>query len=193
MALVALVWTACSGSGSGSTTRTLISDDFANNNNRWPVDNVHSFFEPGRYRIKSFDDRAFLTTQGGSAADLTIEVELQRLDGPTDIFYGVYLRASPSPGYYIFWINDEGQFRFGRFRSAATAVDPMSAGATLVNHGEKNTLRVSARGKTFRLELNGSPLVDIEENFQFSNTGRYGIIVGPKLEVAVTKFVVTAP
>src|SRR5262249_18479518 len=145
------------------------------------------------YRIKSFDDRAFLTTLGGSVADLTLETELQRLDGPTDIFYGVYLRASPSPGYYIFWINDDGQFRFGRFRGVATALDPMSAGATLVNRGEKNTLRISARGKTFRLELNGNPLGDIEEALQFSNAGRYGVIVGPKLEVAATKFVVTAP
>src|SRR5262245_19183649 len=86
LALLALVGIACSGGASGAAPRALISDDFANNINRWPVDNVHTFFEPGRYRIKSFDDRAFLTTLGGSVADLTLETELQRLDGPTDIF-----------------------------------------------------------------------------------------------------------
>jgi hypothetical protein len=155
---------------------------------------TNAVLEPGRYRMKSTTDGfAYQASPGKNASDVAVEAEMQRISGPTNVLYGIYLRNSPDLGYYVFRIDDEGRFVLARWVRTLGGFDAMARGTAKVNAGGKNTLRLTAKGKALRMEVNGEVLGEVQETKTFSTFGSYGLDTSSGIEVAVTRFVASVP
>jgi serine/threonine-protein kinase len=177
-----------------SAGRVLLSDAFADNRNRWPVDNLHTALDPRRYRIKAaVFDGSWWAGPDLTAGDLTVEAELQRIGGTPADQYGVFFRSSLDLGYYMFAIDDNGHFYLARWVRTLSGWDDMTAGTAKVNAGGKNTLRVRVAGSKIQMEVNGAAIGEATETKPFSTLGSFGLWVNSNTQMAATRFVATTP
>jgi serine/threonine-protein kinase len=178
----------------GAAGTVLISERFADNKNNWPADNINTALDPGRYRIKSVSaTENYRAGPGKSAADVAVEAEVQRLAGPANGQFGIYARNTNNVGFYIFSIGEDGRYSLRRWVESLRGYDEMASGTTAVNRGARNTLKLVAKGRNFRMEVNGKEVGRAEELKQFSTFGTYGVWVSVNLEMAVTRFEAVVP
>jgi hypothetical protein len=173
--------------------RVLISDSFGDNRNRWPVDNLHTALDPGRYRVKGTAAESWTAGPDLTASDLTVEAEVQRLGGTPDDQYGVFFRNSLDLGWYIFAIDDNGYFYLARWVRTLSGFDDMTAGAAKVNAGGRNTLRVRVAGPKIRMKVNGAAIGEVTETKPFSTFGTFGLWADNNTQLAATRFLATTP
>jgi len=105
-------------------------------------------------------------------ADFDVSVDALPLEGPLDNGFGVLFRLQDPANYYALFISSDGYYKVERvvdgvardistwIPSEALRVVDDANGSFTVDAGEAqpNTLRVVARGDTFRFYVNGTPL-----------------------------------
>ena len=92
--------------------------------------------------------------------------------------YGLMFRVQDPSNYYLYQIDCDGRYRFARYvGGAATAIVDWTASPAIARGtAAANTLAVTARGDTFLLIVNGTPLTTAADS-AFAG-GRFGLLVG---------------
>lgn len=105
-------------------------------------------------------------------SDFDVSVDAQPLEGPIDNGFGVLFRLQDPANYYALFISSDGYYKVERvvdglardistwIPSEALRIVDDADGSLTVDADEAlpNTLRVVARGDTFRFYANGTPL-----------------------------------
>lgn len=104
--------------------------------------------------------------------DFDVSVDALPLEGPIDNGFGVLFRLQDPANYYALFISSDGYYKIERVvngiardistwipSDALRVVDDANGSFTVdADEAQPNTLRVVARGDTFRFYVNGTPL-----------------------------------
>src|SRR5439155_26797984 len=118
--------------------------------------------EPGRYPLAMPAGRAGFGGSDRKAEDVAVEAEIQKLSGPRERGYGVFARLTDEGGYVLV-IADDGTYDLTRLSASGGGPERVTGGRAAVNAGDRNTIRLTAKGKMFSAALNGAPLFETTE------------------------------
>jgi hypothetical protein len=93
-----------------------------------------------------------------SVADAALAVTAKQLGGLGGGFYGIAFRQRGQGNYYLFAMNNSGQWEFAVYVKGAPKllVQPTTDGAILPGIGASNRLEVAARGPRFDFFIDGA-------------------------------------
>ncbi len=164
-------------------------DPLTSNTNGWASDE-HCFFQKNAYHIK---DGYLCYAPIGQVSNGTITVDAKQVSGTPYWFYGIVLRRESKGNYYVFDIDSNGKWLFGKTvnddYSDILPYQPSSAIKTGIN--VVNTLTVRASGSHFEFYVNGTKVGQADDT-TFSS-GSCGVHGDPNIEVAFNNFKVTLP
>jgi hypothetical protein len=115
---------------------------------------------------------------------------LQKVAGRARDTYGVFVRRAADGSAYVLAVNEDGNFALVRL--TPTALEPLTRGRVAVNREAKNTIRLTATGRTLRAAVNGEMAGEAEDARQPLGIGSFGVFADPTVEVVATRFVATA-
>lgn len=155
----------------------------------WASD-THCFLQNQSYHIK---DGYVCYAPVGSLGDATVSADAQQLNGPVTWFYGLVFRRTSQGNYYVFDIDSNGKWLFGKVANENYSdilpyrPDPViKTGLNVVN-----TLLVRARGSHFEFYINGKKVGE-DDDTTFT-TGLCGLHGDSHLEAAFNNFKVALP
>jgi hypothetical protein len=153
------------------------------------VTNGNCFFGVDGYHIKgSYICYAPIAAQQNATAT----VKAKQTDGEdTFLFYGIVLRRISAGNYYMFAIDSEGKWRFGKVVSGqyTDIVKEQATQAINSDLGATNTLTVQAKGQHFIFQVNGTKVGEVDDGTYSS--GLWGLSGGDSIEVAYTDLKIT--
>ncbi|WP_343425538.1 hypothetical protein [Candidatus Amarolinea dominans] len=95
---------------------------------------------------------------------MVIEVEAGQTDGPAGGAYGLILRQRDSSNFYYVGLTSQGSYSFARLVSGQwQEIIPWTPAEAILKVGYLNRLRVEARGKQFKVTVNGQVLATVED------------------------------
>lgn len=164
-------------------------DPLTSNANGWASD-THCFFQNQSYHSK---DGYICYAPVGSLSDATISVDMQQISGPITWFYGLVFRRVSKGNYYVFDIDSNGKWLFGKdvndTYSDILPYRPDSGIKTGLN--AVNTLLVRMKGSHFEFYINGTKVGETDDTTYAA--GLSGIHGDSHLEATFNNFKVTLP
>ena len=148
------------------------------------VTNSNCFFGLDGYHIKgSYICYAPIAAQQNALATVSVK---QTGGDDTFLFYGVVLRRVSEGNYYMFAIDSEGKWRFGKVVSGqyADIVKEQASTAIHTDTGATNLLQVQAKGQHFIFQINGTRVGELDDGTYSS--GLWGLSGGDGIEVVYT-------
>lgn len=169
--------------------RVFFQDPLTSNTNDWPVDS-YCFFQNSAYHIR---DGYLCYAPIGSLTDQSVSVDVQQVSGPNGWFYGLALRRTSKGNSYVFDIDSNGDWLFGKDVNGtySNILRPRPNPAIKTGLNAINTLLVRAKGPHFDFSINGTNVGE-EDDSTFA-TGICGVHGDPHLEAAFSNFVVSIP
>jgi hypothetical protein len=177
----------------------LYQENFSNNASGWDrVLNEGGImdYDSGGFRILVRQPKMnFWSTPGGDYADVRVEADVTRLDGPEENRAGLMCRYQ-NGNYYFFIISNDGFYAIGKFTGGiAVLLGAASMQSTDFVEADKNHLRADCIGNTLSLYVNFNPVAQVQD-VDFA-TGGVGVLAGafnePGVDVLFQNFVVTQP
>jgi hypothetical protein len=181
----------------------LFQDDFSDTNSGWP-DQVGDSDKSAEYSDGQYLVRAITAYQdvwahpGLSFGDVSVEVDVTKLEGPDDNNFGLICRFVDDGNFYFFWVSSDGYQAIGKYQngeSSLISADSMEFTPVLKAGTETNHLRADCVGSQLTLYANGELLSTVTDT-SFSS-GDVGVMVGtfeePNLGMLFDNFVVRAP
>ncbi len=153
------------------------------------VTNSNCFFGVDGYHIKgSYICYAPITAQQNALATVSVK---QTGGDDTFLFYGIVLRRVSQGNYYMFAIDSEGKWRFGKVVSGeyADIVKEQTNKAIRTGAGETNLLEAQAKGQHFIFQVNGTRVGEVDDGTYSS--GLWGLSGGDGIEVVYTDLKIT--
>ena len=167
----------------------VFSDDFSDPQtglSRYSTKDVTNAYDGGRYHItvvpadyysySSYTDKEF--------ADLDLQVEAAKEEGPEDGSYGLILRLKDKDNFYWFEVSADGRYRFMDRKEGSwfTIIDWTPSDA-IRQGSQTNLLRATAKGDKFTFYINGKNVATaIDSSFV---SGRVGVFVATTEEGGV--------
>ena len=162
----------------------LFQDDFGDPDSGWEhyrqVDGVLDYEEGGYRMWADTPSQLFWVNAGLEAADVRIDVDATRREGPAVDRFGVLCRLEfTNWSYYAFLITSDGRYGVGKVAANQLQLigmdDLASSGA--INQGlATNHLRADCVGDTLTLTVNGEMLVQVQDDSLAS--GDVGLLAG---------------
>lgn len=165
----------------------LISDPFDQNEHGWKtgadsdstLGQVQWDISAGKYLWQAQAKDSFVwwvTPTMADVSDFYLSVDVQKTNGPADGEYGLIFRQSGDHTYYLFEINDKGQYALyyhepGTWEPVQDWTDSES-----VLPGQSNRLAVIAQGETFQFFINDQYLASMTDTR--ISSGKAGLLVG---------------
>ena len=148
----------------------------------------HCSFAPDGYHVRDgYECYAPTATQ----RDITLSATARQLSGPTDRRYGLGLRLNAAGDEYLFAIDSNGHWLFGKHIAGVfTAIVPPTASAAIKQGlGSTNTLTVRAIGSHFEFAVNGTP-VGAVDNTALDAAGYCGVEGSRGIEIVFTSLTI---
>lgn len=127
----------------------------------------------------------------GGVSDATIFVTAKQISGDTAAFYGIALRRSGTGNNYVFRIDSNGDWSFGK--SVSGTITPLQDSTRNVaihtSLDTTNTLEVVATGSHFDFLVNGTTVGSADDSTYSS--GKFGLVGQDGAEAVFTNYVVT--
>lgn len=122
----------------------------------WTNDQHCSFASDGYHVRDGYECYAPTAQQ----RNITLSVTARQLSGPADQRYGLGLRLNAVGDEYLFAIDSNGRWLFGKYIAGVftTIVSPAASAAIKQGLGSTNTLTVRAIGAHFEFFINGTPV-----------------------------------
>ncbi len=184
------------------TRKVIAEDDFSDPNSGWEhyrqADGVLDY-EQGGYRMMiQATDNLFWVNAGVDLADVRLEADVQKLAGPERDRFGLLCRLNTQYNYYVFLISSQGEYGIGIVENLNLRL--LGEGNLGVSEAirpglEINHLAVTCLGNTLTLEVNGQPVISVEDDT--ISAGDVGLVVGsydqPGVDVLFDNFVLMEP
>src|SRR5262249_756553 len=157
----------------------------------WPTDSTCSGKSDG-YHIKSSRESSFLCAPDlASQSDMNIAVTLKQISGDESIYAGIALRRPSQGNSYVFGVNADGRWVFGKFTSGTFSIIAGDAASTAVqrNLNAINTLQVTAKEAHFTFFVNGIQVGQADDSSY--STGKIGLLIGGAIEAVFTNLAIT--
>jgi hypothetical protein len=183
----------------------LFQDDFSNPLSGW--DHVSSSggtmdYDGGVYRFLINNSHFnYWSTPGKQYADVRIEVDTAKLEGPDSNRAGIVCRfqnVEGIPNFYFFAISSDGYYAVGRTRGLETVLlgQDQMAMSTNINTGMAiNHLRADCIGNTLTFYVNGFPVSQV--NDATLTSGEVGLLAGTfdpgGVDIIFDQFIVMQP
>lgn len=134
----------------------LFQDPLTAKAHNW-IDDQHCSFASDGYHVRDGYECYAPTAQ---QSDITLSVAARQLSGPTDQRYGLGLRLNAAGDEYLFAIDSNGHWLFGKYIAGVftTIVQPTASAAIARGMGSINTLTVRAIGSHFAFAINKTPV-----------------------------------
>lgn len=148
------------------------------------VTNSNCFFGADGYHIKgSYICYAPIAAQQNALATVSVK---QTGGDDTFLFYGVVVRRVSAGNYYMFAVDSEGKWRFGKVVSGqyTDIVKEQASTAIKTDPGATNVLQVQAKGQHFIFQINGARVDELDDGTYSS--GLWGLSGGDGIEVVYT-------
>ncbi|HEX8034910.1 MAG TPA: hypothetical protein VF510_13725 [Ktedonobacterales bacterium] len=160
----------------------LFQDPMTTKAHDWTNDQHCSFASDGYHVRDGYECYAPTSQQ----SDITLTVEAQQLSGPTDRRYGLGLRLNAAGDEYLFAIDSNGHWLFGKYIAGVfiTIVQPTASAAIKQGLGSKNTLTVRAVGSHFAFAINKTSVGTAED--AALSSGYCGVEGGRGIEIVYT-------
>ncbi|MGZ6388801.1 MAG: hypothetical protein ACXWQZ_06020 [Ktedonobacterales bacterium] len=160
----------------------LFQDPLTTKAHDW-TDDQHCSFASDGYHVRDGYECYAPTSQ---QSDIALTVEAQQLSGPTDRRYGLGLRLNAAGDEYLFAIDSNGHWLFGKYIAGVfiTIVQPTASAAIKQGLGSKNTLTVRAIGSHFAFAINKTPVGTAED--ATLGTGYCGVEGSRGIEIVFT-------
>lgn len=164
----------------------IFSDSFEDNHNDWPdgeelgsLANITWGIADGKYQWKAQAKEAFVWWAYPDIIDVSnfyLTVNVKQVSGPEDGEYGVIFRLTGDTDFYLFEIDQLGQFGvFIRLEDAwVTLQDWRESDA--IHLGDVNRLTVIAVGSQFSFYINDQPVAELFDERLVN--GKTGTIIG---------------
>ncbi len=166
----------------------LFYEDFSENKG-WYED-INNNVSDGRYRMydPNLGNSSWLER---SYDDFTASVRVRWTDGSLSNGYGLMVRAKTASDGYFFFINQNGNFAFGKYVNAEWKyLVPWTSSAS-INPDLENTLKVSCKGNLYTLFINNEQVAQTaDDTFVY---GYVGLTVLPDVHVQFDELSVYSP
>ncbi len=203
--LFALLLSSCSPTAAPVATPanpgdTLYQEEFENNTSGWDRvsnDNGIMDYDSGGYRmLVQHAGYNLWSTPEKNYKDVRVEVDLFRLNGPTENRMGLMCRYQHGD-YYFFVISNDGFYAIGKFISGQTLLlgqTEMKASEFILKDAV-NHLRADCIGNTLTFYINFNEVASVQDS-DFPN-GDVGLLTGafnePGVDVLYDHFLVMQP
>ena len=143
--------------------RTIFSDDFNSNGNKWPtytVNNINYLVYNGKYVVDIDDSLTYCMTipvKIDTTKNYTISATLVHTSGTLNAGYGIYFGGSDLKNYYTLDISANGYYRLDQtVNGGYTVIVPWAASATIKqgNYVE-NDVKLVKDGASWKIMING--------------------------------------
>jgi hypothetical protein len=211
VSLLALTALACDISGSSSDKtpgtssgkKVLFQDDFANTDSGWnrvrDANGNITDYENGGYRILNNQPISHVWANPGlKFNDVHVDVDIAKINGPDDNYFGVICRYKDGSNFYILSISSDGYFGIIKVKDGSLSLlgsDQMQPSEAIQQGNAANHLSAECKGKSLTLSVNGQKLISVEDG-AFSS-GDVGLEVTTRqsgsVDVLFTHFSVTKP
>lgn len=179
----------------------LFQDDFSNMTSGW--DHVASpggtmDYDSGVYRfLVNAPHFNYWSTPGKQFADVRIEVDVAKLEGPDSNRAGIVCRLSGEQ-FYFFVISSDGYYAVGRtngLESFLLGQDQMTPSPNINMGMAINHLRADCAGNTLTFYVNGFPISQVTDSTLAS--GEVGLLAGTfnegNVDIIFDQFIVMQP
>jgi hypothetical protein len=180
----------------------IMTDDFSTHDNRWPEStdpgNVTDY-QDGYYHIQvNNPNNLTWVTDGYNIADLQIDVDTKRLQGPETSNFGLICRYVDNQNFYMALITSDQRYWISRNTNGSQSFlgnGEIKSSSDIHAGSVENHVRLVCSGSTISLYANDILLESVDD-FSFT-TGDFGMIVGTDAEggadVAFDNLVVSKP
>ena len=146
----------------------LLSEDYSRSDPAWPTSEdsqAQRGLAEGRYYLIARQPQSLISQViPGRYDNVAIEVEAGQTDGPSGGAYGLILRQRDDSNFYYVGLTSQGSYSFARLVSGQwQQIIPWTPSDSILKLGYLNRLRVEARGKEFKLIVNGRVLATVED------------------------------
>lgn len=164
----------------------LFQDPLTTKAHDWTNDQ-HCTFAPDGYHVRDGYECYAPTAQ---QRDITLSVQARQLSGPSDRRYGLGLRLNAAGDEYLFAIDSNGHWLFGKYIAGVftTIVRPTASPAIKQGLGSTNTLTVRAVGSHFTFAINGTSVGAADD--ATLDTGYCGVEGSRGIEIAFTSLTI---
>lgn len=187
-------------SGGGSI---LFQDDFSDPGSGWPNQvgdtDKSAEYSDGQYLVRAITAYQDVWAHPGlDFGDVSIEVDVTKLEGPEDNNFGLICRFVDDGNFYFFWVSSDGYQTIGKYQNGESSLisgDSMQSTSAVFAGNATNHLRADCIGSQLTLYANGEMLSTVTDT-SFSS-GDVGVMVGtfeePNLGMLFDNFIVRAP
>lgn len=158
-------------------------DDFSDHANGWDLlleQEAIVQYDGDSLRMQFLQpDMEFITTPGIRLSDGTVDVDAERVGGPTNNMFGLVCRYSPGSGYYAFLVSSDGYYAILKnINGSRTFISSDSFELTdaIVAGENRNHIQAVCEGPALALIINGVLVKQITDTDL--TTGQAGIIAG---------------
>jgi hypothetical protein len=122
------------------------------------------------------------------AGDAKISVTATQVNGDTASFYGIAFRRSGAGNNYVFRVDSNGDWSFGKGVSGTITPLQDSTSNAAIHSGlnTTNTLEVDAKGSHFDLVVNGTKVGSADDSTYSS--GKFGLVGTDNAEAVFTNY-----
>lgn len=122
--------------------------------------------------------------------DITLSVQARQVSGPTDRRYGLGFRLNAAGDEYLFAIDGNGHWLFGKYIAGVftTIIQPTASTAIKQGLGSTNTLTVHATGSHFTFAINGASVGAADDDTL--DTGYCGVEGSRGIEIVFTNLTI---
>lgn len=161
--------------------KTIFSDDFTSNANKWPtytVNNISYLVYNGKYVVDIDDSLTycmFIPVKIDTTKNYTISATMVHTSGTLNAGYGIYFGGSDLKNYYTLDISGNGYYRLDQTSAAAgySVIVPWTI-TTAVKQGnyEENEVKLVKDGASWKIMINGQLVNTVPaKSFMGSMTG----------------------
>jgi hypothetical protein len=148
----------------------IFRDDFSDPSSGWPQEagaGSSTDYDSGGYRILVDEPNTiYWATPGLNFADVTIEVDAEKIAGAEDNYFGILCRYQDNDNFYLFSISSDGYYSIGKYKNGEFSFihDNGQGYSNLIHQGKTtNRLRIDCEGTTLTLYANDSKLATVED------------------------------
>lgn len=191
-------------SASSTTPPTvLLEDDFSDTGSGWTTfsdeEGINDYQDGGFRILVNRENYYFWSNPSLTYTDVIMEVDGKKLAGPDENDYGLICRYQDAANFYFFTIGSDGYYGVSKYfngEETLVGMTEMGQNTSVIQGGDAtNHIRVTCKGNSLTLEVNGTILVDVADSDLTS--GDIGLIAGtydtPGVDVLFDNLVVIKP
>jgi len=151
----------------------VLTDTFDSNSNNWLVEENDDEYAltnyeivDGKYRWDATAHKSFIgwvRNDRQPFTDFYLSVDVQQMEGPNNVDYGVIFREDPDSNFYYFGINDQGEYTLLMLNEEWNTLRNWTR-TSFIEAGGVNRITVIGEGSHFSFFINGQFLMEITDD-----------------------------